>query len=93
MHSSHLLLTLYGMSQETSLSVLSFFVLCKLLNKIKPYLGNTVLSVKCGGPFTMYSPSDPRTKGKKRERITITSLMNTQSSQMFKKVKSFQSKY
>lgn len=27
----------------------------------KPYLGNKALSVKCGGPFTMYSPSDPRT--------------------------------
>lgn len=40
-------------------------VLCNITRQNKPYLGNTVLSVKCGGPFTMYSPSDPRTKEKK----------------------------
>ena len=35
MHSSHLLLTLYDMSQETSLSALSFFVLYNITQQNK----------------------------------------------------------
>lgn len=41
------------------------------------YLGSTVLSVKCGGPFTMYSPSDPRTKETK-EGSLVMMLRKTQ---------------
>lgn len=72
MDSFHLLL-LYKMSQESSLS--GFFPFLNnednsectayylhVFHPNEPYLGNIVLSVKCGGPFTMYSPSEPRTK-------------------------------
>lgn len=31
-----------------------------------------MLSVKCGGPFTMYSPSDPRTKENNGKKLVYS---------------------